>query len=208
MSSLLHKVLADGGEGTAAMLRSSEVFSITEVAAFLGAHEQTVRRLARRGAIPAFKVGKDWRFRKEAILRWSEEQQRDGGRCSVLVVDDNEEFCHAIGRLLDRFGCRVRRATAGKEGLELVAREAPGLILLDVVMPEMNGIQFLELLREAHPDLPVVLVTGYPNGELMQQATQHAPVMLLAKPVDAQLLERTVRSVFGGKLVSTSKGQR
>jgi excisionase family DNA binding protein len=186
------------------MPRNSEVFTITEAAAFLGAHEQTVRRLARRGAIPAFKVGKDWRFRKEALLRWSEEQQRGGGRCSVIVIDDDEKVCRAMGRLLKRFGCRVQQATAGKEGLDLVAQEAPDIILLDLVMPEMNGIQFLKLLREAHPDLPVVIVTGFPDSELMQQASQYAPVMLLAKPIDAALLERTLRSVLGEKLASTN----
>jgi len=90
----------------------------------------------------------------------------------VLVIDDDEKICRATGRLLTRFGCRVRQATAGKEGLELVAQEAPDLILLDLVMPEMNGIQFLELLRENNPDLPVVIVTGYPDSELMKEAAQ------------------------------------
>ena len=89
-------------------------------------------------------------------------------------------------------------------GLELVAKEVPDLILLDLVMPEMHGIQFLQLLREAHPELPVVIVTGYPDSELMKQASQYAPVMLLVKPVDAALLERTVRSVLGEKLVSVA----
>ena len=189
------------------MPRNSEVFNITGAAAFLGAHEQTVRRLARRGAIPAFKVGKDWRFRKEALLRWLEEQQRArGGRCSVLVVDDDEKVCRAMGRLLTRFGCRVRQATAGKDGLELVAKEAPDLILLDLVMPEMNGIQFLHSLRQTHPELPVVIITGFPDGELITHAIRYAPVMLLAKPVDATLLERTLRSVLGEKLASVAVG--
>ena len=205
MSSLLSQGLTDVSEGTPPLTNhDTQVFGITEAAAFLGAHEQTVRRLARRGAIPSFKVGKDWRFRREALLRWSEEQQRGGGRCSVLVIDDEEKICRAMGRLLTRFGCRVQQATAGKEGLELVVQEAPDIILLDLVMPEMNGIQFLKLLREAHPELPVVIVTGYPDSELMQQASQYAPVMLLAKPIDAALLERTLRSVLGEKLASTN----
>jgi excisionase family DNA binding protein len=174
------------------------VLNTQETAIFLGVHVETVRRLARCGEIPSFKVGKDWRFRKEALMRWSEEQQRArSGRCSVLMVDDDEKVCRAMGRLLTRFGCRVRQATAGKEGLELVAQEAPDLILLDLVMPEMNGPQFLEELRQTHPDLPVVIVTGYPDSELMQQAMQYAPVMVLPKPVDQVLLERTVRVAFG-----------
>jgi excisionase family DNA binding protein len=188
------------------MIRGPEVFNITEAAAFLGAHEQTVRRLARRGAMPAFKVGKDWRFRKEAILRWSEEQQRGGGRCSVLIVDDDEKLCRAMGRILERFGCRVRQAAGGEDGLQLVRQQTPDLILLDLVMPGMNGVHFLQELRKAHPSLPVVIVTGYPDSELLNEAARHAPVMLLAKPVEAALLERTVRSVVGGKAASIAEG--
>ena len=186
---------------------SPETFDIREAASFLGAHEQTVRRLARRGAIPCFKVGRDWRFRREALLRWSDEQQRANGPCSVLVVDDDEEVCRVMGRLLGRIGCRVRQATSGKEGLDLVDAETPDLILLDLMMPDMNGPQFLVEMRKAHPALPVVIVTGYPDSELMKEAARHAPVMLLAKPVDDALLERTVRSVAGERMASAAVGR-
>ena len=197
MNSLLPHGLTDVSEGTPLTNHDTQVFGITEAAAFLGAHEQTVRRLARRGAIPSFKVGKDWRFRREALLRWSEEQQRGSGRCSVLLVDDDEKVCHAMGRLLTRFGCRVQQATGGKEGLDRVAHEVPDVILLDLMMPDMNGAQFLEELRKTHPALPVVIITGYPDSELMKRAMQYAPVMVLPKPVDQVLLERTVRVALG-----------
>lgn len=120
--------------------------------------------------------------------------------CSVLVIDDDENFCKAMRWQLERLECRVREATSGMDGLQLLRQETPDLILLDLVMPEMNGIQFLELLREAHPDLPVVIVTGYSDSELMKQATQYAPLMLLAKPVEAGLLERTVRTALAEKM--------
>lgn len=183
------------------MTIDSGVLNAREAAAFLGAHVETVRRLARRGGIPSFKVGKDWRFRKEALLAWTDEQQVSSppGHCSVLVVDDDHLFCQMISRILKRSGCRVRQALRGEEGLEIVARQAPDLILLDLKMPGMNGPQFLEELRQTHPDLPVVIVTGYPDSDLMVQAMQYAPVMLLSKPVERQLLERTVRTVVGDK---------
>lgn len=188
------------------MLHNSEVFNIFEAAAFLGAHEQTVRRLARRGALPAFKVGKDWRFRKEALLRWSEEQHIGGGHCSVLIVDDDEIVCRSIGGVVTQFGCCAQHATSGAKGLDLVGREPPDLILLDLVMEEMNGIQFLHSLRQTHPELPVVIITGYSDSELMQQAIQYAPIMLLAKPVDPELLKHTLRTVIGDKISSVAGG--
>jgi excisionase family DNA binding protein len=184
-------------------IQNTDVFGIRAAAAFLGVHEQTVRRLARRGAIPCFKVGRDWRFRREALIRWSEEQQGGGG-CSVLVVDDEEQVCRLLGKMLGRLGCRVRWITDGEEGLRLVRRETPDLILLDLKMPDMNGPQFLEELRRTHADLPVIIVTGYQDSELMQEALQYAPLMALSKPMDQELLERTVRMAVGKKMVSVA----
>ena len=78
--------------------------------------------------------------------------------------------------------------------------DPPDLVLLDLKMPDMDGPRFLEKLRKTQPDLPVVIVTGYPDSELMKEATHYAPVMLVAKPADAALLERTVRAVAGEKM--------
>ena len=179
------------------MTVSTDVLDIREAAAFLGAHEQTIRRLARRGAIPAFKVGRDWRFRRHDLQLWSERQALRGSLCSVLVVDDDEEVCHALVRVLERMGCRARRATDGRQGLDLVNQDPPDVILLDLFMPDMNGPQFLQQLRQTHPSLPVVIVTGHPNSALMFESSQYAPLMMLAKPIDHELLERTVRVVAG-----------
>ncbi len=173
----------------------SDVLNTREAAAFLGAHTQTIRKLARSGRLPSFKVGKDWRFRKEALLSWADEQRPTGDKCSVLIIDDEANFCLVMSKIIERLGYHTRHTTSAAMGLELVAEEAPDMILLDLKMPVMNGPQFLKKLRKTHPDLPVVIVTAYPDSDLMLQATKYAPLMLLAKPVDAQLLERTVRTL-------------
>jgi excisionase family DNA binding protein len=174
-----------------------EVLNAQETATLLGVHTETVRRLARRGEIPSLKFGKDWRFRKDALRRWLEERERSSGRRSVLVVDDEEKVCNALARTVDRIGCRARQALSGAIALKLVASDVPDLILLDLKMPDMNGPQFLEELRKTQPELPVVIVTGYPDSELMKEAAQYAPLMMLPKPVDRELLERTVRVALG-----------
>jgi len=209
------------------MIPGSDVMSALEAAAFLGVHVETLRKLARRTEIPSFKVGRDWRFRKEALGRWAEQQRPHGlasapiasreidaqrardafeGKPSVLVVDDDEKVCRAMCRIVERLGCNARIATAGPEGLGLVAREVPDLILLDLAMSGMNGPEFLKELRKTHPELPVVIVTAYPDSELMERATEYAPLMLLAKPIKRELLERTVRMVLGERMTIRSAG--
>jgi len=182
------------------MALDSEVLTTIEAAGFLRAHVETIRRLATRGEIPSFKLGKDWRFRKEALIRWSESQRSPSKRPLVLIVDDDPLICKALGRLVKKLGCNICSAQDGREGLTQVARETPDLILLDLLMPNMNGLQFLEELRVTHSDLPVVIVTGHEDSELMHHATKYAPLMVLSKPVASGQLERTVRMMVADKL--------
>ncbi len=141
------------------MRDDSNVMNAREAAAFLGTHVETVRRLARTGCIPCFKVGKDWRFQKDALEHWIQNQRIQCDGCNVLVIDDEEKFCEAIIRMLDDLGCCSRYALSGALGLEMIDGETPDLVLLDLVMPEMNGAQFLRKLRKKHPHLPVVILT-------------------------------------------------
>lgn len=190
------------------MASENDFMSVADAAALLGVHIQTLRKLARQKKVPAFKLGRDWRFRREALVRWadaqhSEESDRADG-CSVLIIDDEKKVCRAIARMVEQFGCHTRQTTDGKMGLALVDEDVPDVILLDLKMPDMHGPQFLSKLRKTHPQLPVVIVTGYPDSELMHQAMHYAPLMVLAKPVEKKLLERTVRTVIGPKTMMAS----
>jgi excisionase family DNA binding protein len=81
----------------------SGVFTTSQAAAFLGVHVQTVRRLARSGRIPCFKVGADWRFRKQALVRWADSQRFEEvgnhGACTVLIVDGEARVSAALARM-------------------------------------------------------------------------------------------------------------
>jgi excisionase family DNA binding protein len=173
-----------------------EVMTALEAAAFLSSHVETLRRLARRGEIPSFKVGKDWRFRRSALEQWLSARGSCGSVATVLIVDDEPGVCRALGRMVGELGHRTLEATDARVGLALALGETPDLVLLDLKMPNLNGPQFLAQLRQTHPDLPVVIVTAYPDSALMQAASRHAPLLLLAKPVERELLQRTVRAVL------------
>lgn len=189
------------------MVSDTAALNIRGAATLLGAHEQTVRKLARRGAIPCFKVGRDWRFRKEALLRWADGQQAAGARPFVLIVDDEEKICEGLVRIVEGLGCRAQSTTDARVGLEIASRDTPDLILLDLIMPSMDGPKFLEELRKTLPAIPVVIVTAFPDSDLMARAMELGPLMLLAKPFDASQVEKTVRVAVGKTLAPDAGAQ-
>ena len=171
-----------------------------EAAQLLNAHVETIRRLARRGEIPSFKIGKDWRFRREALLRWTETHHLRHREAHVLVIDDEEIILDVVRELLEPEGYRIATASGGEEGLAHVSHAAPDLVLLDLKMPGMGGVEFLRRFREGHAETPVVVVTGYPDSDLMARAMSYGPVTLLAKPVEREPLLRSVRIALRGSL--------
>jgi DNA-binding response OmpR family regulator len=73
----------------------------------------------------------------------------------ILVVDDEAVICQACRRIFSRQGFHVEQTTSAREGLSRAMERDYTGILLDIKMPEMDGIQFLQLLREQKPDMPV-----------------------------------------------------
>jgi excisionase family DNA binding protein len=177
---------------------SADVLDVHEAGWLLGAHIETVRRLARRGAVPSYKVGKDWRFSKKALSRWMETHHVRQRSPLVLVVDDEKSIRVTVASFLEKDGYRVAVAENGRQAVEAAQREVPDLVLLDLVLPDMNGVAVLKALHSLNPDLPVIIVTGHPDSNLMAEALRYPPVTLLPKPVDNKVLLRTVRRLLHG----------
>jgi len=175
---------------------SSKIFNASEAAEFLGAHVETVRRLARRGRIPSFKVGKDWRFRKADLLHWAENHHLRNQPPVILVVDDDRPVRDLARQIFERQGYQVREVSDGIEGLAAFNRENVQLILLDLQMPTMNGVEFLAHLRRFDKNVPVILITGYPDSELITEAMQQSPVLLLPKPIEKEMLLRVTGAIL------------
>ena len=169
-----------------------------EAAWLIGAHVETLRRMARRGEIPAYKVGKDWRFRREALDEWCGTHHLRSGPALALVVDDEKSIRDTVRAFLVADGYRVTTASDGHEAISCARRDMPDVVLLDLVMPRMSGVEVLKELHAMDPDVPVIIVTGYPDSALMAEALRYAPVTLLPKPVEKSTLIRTVKRVLNG----------
>ncbi|MEZ4354087.1 MAG: sigma-54 dependent transcriptional regulator [Myxococcota bacterium] len=112
----------------------------------------------------------------------------------VLVVDDEELYRRAIERILKRVGHDVLMARDASEALQHLASERVGLVLCDVQMPGLNGIELVRQIRELEPDLPCIVMTGYNTPEKSVEALRAGAYWYLEKPFEHERLD-VVRSL-------------
>ena len=88
---------------------------------------------------------------------------------TVLVIDDEDGIRNLLDTLLSRKGYEVVLASNGQRGLELFRRKRPDVVVLDLKMPDMNGLAVLQQVRQLNPTQPVVVLTGAGTAEAEQQ---------------------------------------
>ena len=88
----------------------------------------------------------------------------------VLVIDDERDIREGCQRILSRRGLKVILAQDGRTGLDILAREEIALTLLDLKMPGMDGMEALSLIRRDHPQVPVIVITGFATVETAIEA--------------------------------------
>jgi len=122
----------------------------------------------------------------------SEEQGREGGatgpRARILVVDDEPAVRHFLKMLLARMGYEVDTASGGAEGLSLVAQTPYDVVLTDLLMPRVDGLEVIRRTKEISPETEIVIITGYPSSETIVAATRAGAVDYLPKSPDAEHL--------------------
>src|SRR4051794_6419760 len=117
----------------------------------------------------------------------------------ILIVDDHEDTLYALESALAPLGYRLGRATSGDEALKEVLRGQVALLLLDVRMPGVSGLDVVRYMRrvEQTQHIPVILLTGFgPDTELTATAFALGVADLLMKPVDPWALRTKVRYLY------------
>jgi EAL domain-containing protein (putative c-di-GMP-specific phosphodiesterase class I) len=116
---------------------------------------------------------------------------------SILLVDDDEAVSRVYVKALRREGFRVFATSNALQARELFQRETIDLVLSDINMPGMSGIQLLEALRRQDLDVPVILMTGAPGIESATEAVALGAMRYLTKPIDLGELERIAHKAVG-----------
>jgi len=114
----------------------------------------------------------------------------------ILVIDDEPIVRTSCERTLAPEGYDVTVTASGKEGLEMLEKETFGLVLLDLKMPDMDGIEVLDNIKKKWPDTKVVMVTGYSTVDTAVQALRFGAFNFIEKPFTPDTLLKAVKEIF------------
>ena len=125
----------------------------------------------------------------------------DNQQTRILLVDDDEGVCHSFSRLLEKRNYYVDTLQSAIEAIKSLKKSDYDILLTDLKMPEMDGIELLKQARKIDPDLGVIIMTGYGEIASYLKAMDLGAVEYLNKPIKINDLEIIIR-----KLVTEIKG--
>jgi DNA-binding NtrC family response regulator len=116
---------------------------------------------------------------------------------TILIVDDEKDFCTVLSDSLSQDRYQVFTALNGKTALQLAKKEKPDLMLLDIKMPGMDGIEVLRKTKKMKKEIVVIMFTAYGTLETARKAMKLGAYDYVTKPVDLFLLKSLVKEVLG-----------
>jgi len=158
-----------------------ELMNIKEAASYLRLNYMTVYKLAQKRRLPAFRVGGNWRFRKDILDSWLK-QQINTGTGTVLVVDDDPIIRDLLKEIIEDQGYTANCAETGEIALTMVEKQQFNLIFLDLILPGINGIDVLQRIKAEDSEAVVVIITGFGDEPITNQAMSLGPLLLIRKP--------------------------
>jgi len=106
----------------------------------------------------------------------------------ILVVDDQKGVCFSFKKILEKLGYMVITASSGEEAMEVVTNSEPDLIIMDVMLPGIDGLEALRRIKEINPKFVVIMMTAYSTTQKAIRAMEFGAYDYLTKPFDNRLL--------------------
>ena len=181
---------------------SSDWLTLGQAATYLGVAQSTVRKWSDGGRLSAFYTpGGHRRFRRadlDAFLAGSSAGGATAEKPLVLIVDDDEQLREFVRVNLEMDGFLVREAASAEEGLSALEDEPPDLVLLDVMMPQVDGFEMLRRMQEQHGlgSVPVIMFSGKVDEETASRAAREGAQAFIGKPFDPQALIESTKQLL------------
>ena len=116
----------------------------------------------------------------------------------ILIVDDEEDLASTLAERLELRGFQVTAVTSGAEALDVVSANRFSVLILDVKMPGIGGLELMTRIKQEQPDLPVILFTGHSSLADAQKGIDEGAFAYLQKPIKIDKLVETVKGAIGG----------
>lgn len=117
----------------------------------------------------------------------------------LLIIDDESGIVEEVKGFFEEEGYEVFTADTGRDGLDMLAKITPDVLLLDMKLPDMSGIQILKFCKETHPSTKVIVNTGYVDQNIIDEAERLGRDAFLQKPFNLERLQQEVERVLSGR---------
>lgn len=123
----------------------------------------------------------------------------------ILIIDDDESLRIILNRLVEEFDCKVLNAANGAEGIRIIEQEQPDLIISDLVMPQVGGMDVLIRAKEIDERVPVIIVTAFDEMSTTIEAIQRGAFDYVTKPIDHDRFKLLARRALEGRRLETER---
>lgn len=140
---------------------------------------------------PLSEIIHTFKWMSEKAIRQEPRQKNE-----IIIIDDEPDVCKVIGDFLKKERYKAVSATGALEGIEIVKRDKPEVVLLDIIMPELNGVEALRRIREFDKGVKIIMLTGVNDEETAKQAVNMGANDYVTKPVTLEhLLSKIISNI-------------
>jgi len=123
----------------------------------------------------------------------------------ILLIDDEKDFVEALAERMQSRGIDVATATSARDGIELARQKVYDAVVLDLQMPEMDGIETLKALKDSNPNLQVILLTGHATVEKGIQAMKLGAMDFIEKPAELAVIIEKIKEARAKRMILVEK---
>lgn len=182
-----------------AMIKEEELpdlITVKETSKYLRIPLPTVYYLVQRGQLPAVQIGGRWRIKRKLLDR-DILKNGEKTRTKVMVIDDDSAIRSLFAKFFSKAGVDSLMAENADSALKVLETAKPDMIFLDLNLPDLPGDELYLHIKELYPDVPVTVITGYPDSETLNRILSSGPVTVLKKPLELSQLDGILRTLIG-----------